>query len=375
MTRNREGESQRRKDRCTALNLCLICGNPRDTSKSTCSSCLKKKSERRKALRLSNQAKGLCLCGRAITTGKMCDKCKAKGLREKMVNYANAVQKGVCPRCGTPISGRIYCLGCTGFQIGSRMLLYKERKELGKCPSCGNELIAGEKFRCATCNARHVATTRAVWHRNRDEVIAHYGGKCECCGESTREFLTIDHINNNGKAHRRKIGSHLAAWIIKNNFPADLRVLCSNCNCGRSKFGVCPHQRQPEIRPGGSRDIRHRVIEHYGSKCVCCGETNWAFLEFDHKNNDGAWRRRAGDLWDQKAFTSWILHDTFPSDLQLLCSNCNLAKGLWGTCPHQQEDQLDRLRLAKEDAVKAGDFELAGQLREQEVKVKTNGRS
>lgn len=66
------------------------------------------------------------------------------------------------------------------------------------------------------------------------------------------DFLTIDHINNNGAEHRRKLfgnrligGYAFYTWIIKNNFPEDLQVLCMNCQFGR-KFnnGVCPHEFQ-----------------------------------------------------------------------------------------------------------------------------------
>lgn len=41
--------------------------------------------------------------------------------------------------------------------------------------------------------------------RLRAEVIAAYGGRCACCGEATPEFLSIDHVNNDGAQHRREI--------------------------------------------------------------------------------------------------------------------------------------------------------------------------
>lgn len=84
----------------------------------------------------------------------------------------------------------------------------------------------------------------------RAKVFAGYGGKCVCCGEATQQFLTVDHINGGGSQHRRKAklnGSRFYAWIIKNNFPADLRLLCYNCNCGRHmNGGVCPHEMKSE---------------------------------------------------------------------------------------------------------------------------------
>lgn len=84
----------------------------------------------------------------------------------------------------------------------------------------------------------------------RSHCLTHYGGnpsKCACCGETINEFLTIDHIDNNGYKHRKKIGSGIGFfyWLIKNNFPENFQVLCFNCNCGRAKTKdkICPHKR------------------------------------------------------------------------------------------------------------------------------------
>jgi hypothetical protein len=82
----------------------------------------------------------------------------------------------------------------------------------------------------------------------REKVINAYGGKCSCvnCPENNPEFLTIDHVNNDGqnwiKIHG--IGISLYLWLIRNNFPRDnFRLMCYNCNCGRAHHGgVCPHE-------------------------------------------------------------------------------------------------------------------------------------
>lgn len=69
---------------------------------------------------------------------------------------------------------------------------------------------------------------------------------CACCGETNLEFLTLDHINNNGAKHRAEIssrgGSSTYAWVIKNSFPEGFRVLCWNCNCSFGHYGYCPHE-------------------------------------------------------------------------------------------------------------------------------------
>ncbi len=90
----------------------------------------------------------------------------------------------------------------------------------------------------------------------RKTVIEHYGSRCQCCEESRYEFLTIDHIDGGGSAHRKEATGHVSGggssfhrWIIKNNFPPTLRVLCYNCNCSRRSYDKCPHEKERET-PG-----------------------------------------------------------------------------------------------------------------------------
>ncbi len=78
----------------------------------------------------------------------------------------------------------------------------------------------------------------------RAEVLSAYGSRCACCGETTPEFLTVDHINNDGAAHRKVIKSKLYEWLRANSFPkAGFQLLCFNCNCAKGIHGQCPHTR------------------------------------------------------------------------------------------------------------------------------------
>lgn len=83
------------------------------------------------------------------------------------------------------------------------------------------------------------------------EVITHYGGVCNCCGESILVFLTIDHLNNDGATQRRLLklggGSGMYRWIKRNNFPSNFQVLCHNCNMAKAIDGTCPHQLMKEV--------------------------------------------------------------------------------------------------------------------------------
>ena len=86
----------------------------------------------------------------------------------------------------------------------------------------------------------------------KQQIMSVYGTECACCNETQLEFLSIDHINNDGAAHRREIngdkprasGTKLYKWLKQNGFPQDLglQTLCHNCNSGKTRQkGVCPH--------------------------------------------------------------------------------------------------------------------------------------
>lgn len=123
------------------------------------------------------------------------------------------------------------------------------------------ELLQRKKNRYWLNREYYLSKMRLNWSKHRDkyiqwkrdykkkikrEVLLHYSNntlKCTCCGESIYEFLTIDHINNDGKEHRKQIGtsSHaIYSWLLNNGFPIGYATRCFNCNCGR-KLGICPH--------------------------------------------------------------------------------------------------------------------------------------
>ena len=77
------------------------------------------------------------------------------------------------------------------------------------------------------------------------------------------------------------------------------------------------------------------VMEAYGSLCVCCGEKEMAFLTIDHINGGGKEHRKLVGFGTR--FYEWLKKNNYPKDkFQLLCMNCNFAKGKsGGFCPHQ----------------------------------------
>jgi hypothetical protein len=91
------------------------------------------------------------------------------------------------------------------------------------------------------------ATRRNYAKDRRLRVLAAYGGKCKCCGESQPEFLGIDHVNNDGESHRRQLAGYAKSiynWLDRQGCPQDGRfqILCHNCNMAKGLYGGCPHQ-------------------------------------------------------------------------------------------------------------------------------------
>lgn len=98
---------------------------------------------------------------------------------------------------------------------------------------------------------RIITRKRQLYQEMKLSILIHYGGnppKCSCCGEDHIEFLTINHINNNGAEHRKSFGGRNYSWyiyrdIIEKGFPEGYNVLCYNCNCSIGFHGYCPHQK------------------------------------------------------------------------------------------------------------------------------------
>ena len=93
------------------------------------------------------------------------------------------------------------------------------------------------------------------------DVKRYLGGKCWCCGTRIKEFLTVDHIKNDGWKERKlmpngrygknysyyrtivlafRSGTKRTIARIRKRY----RLACFNCNAARAYYGQCPHQRK-----------------------------------------------------------------------------------------------------------------------------------
>lgn len=107
-------------------------------------------------------------------------------------------------------------------------------------------------------------------------------------------------------------------------------------------MSVSQHRNYAKLR---HRDLRRQLLEAYGNKCFCCGESRPVFLTLDHIANNGASERRringqnsgcSNGEWLSLKKRGW------PKDgYRLLCYNCNCGRHRnWqnpGICPHEEE--------------------------------------
>lgn len=102
-----------------------------------------------------------------------------------------------------------------------------------------------------TAPARQKENARKHNNLLKREAMEHYGGAfCRCCGEDTLIMLALDHVENDGAAHRKSLTgeSHRMptvsyVWAKRNNWPPIFQVTCFNCNWARHwNGGICPHQ-------------------------------------------------------------------------------------------------------------------------------------
>lgn len=94
----------------------------------------------------------------------------------------------------------------------------------------------GKRNMCKSCKSEH---TKDGYRRLKREVFDALGNKCVVCGEHRIEFLTLDHVNNDGNEHRRSLTGNSRAGnspmvyrdVRKQGYPKDkFQLLCYNCN-------------------------------------------------------------------------------------------------------------------------------------------------
>jgi hypothetical protein len=109
---------------------------------------------------------------------------------------------------------------------------------------------------------------------------------------------------------------------------------------GREWRAANQEKARESVRQSALR-LRLKVLGHYSGghmKCACCAESALEFLALDHIYGGGGRERRA--LGGGGRQFRHLVAQGFPPGYQVLCHNCNLARGFYGTCPHESETVL-----------------------------------
>lgn len=131
----------------------------------------------------------------------------------------------------------------------------------------------------------------------------------------------------------------LSAFSKRHVYPYVETKLCKSCKNQRAYEWYKAHPEIRNLKKKRYRDkLRADVLNKYGNQCACCGEKRPEFLTIDHVEGGGIRHLKSiGCLTSGTKFYAWIRRNSYPKMLQILCWNCNCAKGKYGSCPHDRE--------------------------------------
>lgn len=193
---------------------------------------------------------------------------------------------------------------------------YENRKKLGVCAGCTGPIDNG-LVRCSSCIAKH---------RARDQRYKE-SARCATCGKPS----------DDGRLCRscRLKKRDRSATAVKNGKCA--RCLSRNVVINQTQCSVCNEKRQRFIL-----QIKLDTFMAYGgAECACCKEGMIECLQLDHIHNDGAEHRKM-KMHGARLYR-WLKDRGYPAGFQVLCANCNFAKGILGYCPHQSRLETSSL--------------------------------
>ena len=104
----------------------------------------------------------------------------------------------------------------------------------------------------------------------------------------------------------------------------------------RKYCAFCRPQASKEYRA----ELRTEFVKAYGGKCQCpggCQVVEERFLTLEHVNGGGDQHRRRTKTSGYKMY-QWLKDRGWPKEgYRLECFNCNLSRGYWGKCPHEEK--------------------------------------
>ena len=234
---------------------------------------------------------------------KMCERCLKKSAEKTERHRQKKKKEGLCLSCGKNVDNVKFCDKCKKSVAvtlhNSHVKRYGLRKSMKQCTVCGSDAVEG-KTACQLCLDKQNIRQKAMHDRNK------VAGKCVQCGGE---------LGDSG-------GKRCQICIDKRN----------------AWYQGSPTQAKDKER---REQNRNAAIQHYGGRCVCCGETESLFLAIDHivDGKGNAHRKKINKYGS--TFFKWLIKNDFPEGFQILCHNCNMGKHLnGGICPHLRPSGL-----------------------------------
>ena len=207
---------------------------------------------------------------------------------------------------------------------------------------------------CIICGKLFI--TQAAWVR-RGDAASYCSLKC---------YGQVKRFEMRGRSHAARCNRCQVPLTDKNWIPSlrDRTYICAPCFriyqsalYHDKKTRMTPEQKmifrikQNEYNRIWAQRMKLEVMSYYCKgqpQCVCCGEKELEFLSFDHILGGGT--RHVKNLGNKRIFM-WLKKNNYPDGFQVLCMNCNFAKGKIGYCPHERKNAA---LLSKEPTVYLG---------------------
>ena len=170
-------------------------------------------------------------------------------------------------------------------------------------------------------------------YRNRPEVKAR-----------RKELSQTPENKEKAKTHRKKYRDRPENKEKRKEYESTLEFKAK-----RKEYQSTPENKEKLKKYRDS--TRFKMLQYYSKYfsnsdipcCRCCGESHIEFLAIDHiagrKEMDSEPELvklgYSSSLVSNKLYV-WIIKNNFPKGFQVLCHNCNLAKGFYGNCPHEK---------------------------------------
>jgi len=204
---------------------------------------------------------------------------------KKKIIYEARRASGLCTRCGQPSNGQSLC----DLHRDSCVCRYATRKAARTCTKCGAVVPNGRSL-CIAHSEVSRKRQRQTKVAQRNAGLCRYGSCRQPLHEGDKTYCALHAVEVRRRTREEQ------------------------------------------------RRLKREVLTHYGGcRCACCGESEIQFLSIDHIHGGGTQHRKQ---IGRRSMYAWLKKQGYPDGFQVLCMNCNFAKGSFGQCPHERERGL-----------------------------------